>query len=63
MASPVCDNLRDIAIEALNKLQLNFHDSGTYICIEGPQFSSQAESNLFRSWGCDVIGMTNTARS
>jgi|TARA_B100000287_G_scaffold435126_1_gene501960 5'-methylthioadenosine phosphorylase len=59
MASPVCDNLRDIAIKALNKLQLNFHDSGTYICIEGPQFSSQAESNLFRSWGCDVIGMTN----
>ena len=59
MASPVCNNLRKVAIEALNKLKLNFHDSGTYICIEGPQFSSQAESNLFRSWGCDVVGMTN----
>jgi len=59
MSSPVCDNLRKISLSNLKKLKLNFHSNGTYICIEGPQFSSLAESNLFRSWGCDVIGMTN----
>ncbi len=59
MSSPVCDNLRKISISILKKLRLNFHEKGTYICIEGPQFSSLAESNLFRSWGCDIIGMTN----
>ena len=35
------------------------HDEGTYLCMEGPQFSTLAESRLYRSWGCDVIGMTN----
>ena len=59
MSSPVCENLREISIKNLKKLKLNFHPNGTYICIEGPQFSSLAESNLFRSWGCDIIGMTN----
>jgi len=59
MSSPVCENLREISIKNLKKLKLNFHPKGTYICIEGPQFSSLAESNLFRSWGCDIIGMTN----
>ena len=59
MSSPVCENLREISIKNLEKLNLNFHPNGTYICIEGPQFSSLAESNLFRSWGCDIIGMTN----
>ena len=59
MSSPVCENLRKISLSNLKKLKLNFHSNGTYICIEGPQFSSLAESNLFRSWGCDVIGMTN----
>ena len=60
MSNPVCKkNLNKICIESLKKVKLNFHNSGTYICIEGPQFSSEAESNLFRSWGCDVIGMTN----
>ena len=59
MSSPVCENLRKISIGNLKKLKLNFHSNGTYICIEGPQFSSLAESNLFRSWGCDIIGMTN----
>ena len=59
MSSPVCENLRKISVGNLKKLKLNFHSNGTYICIEGPQFSSLAESNLFRSWGCDIIGMTN----
>ena len=59
MSSPVCENLRKISLSNLKKLKLNFHSNGSYICIEGPQFSSLAESNLFRSWGCDVIGMTN----
>ncbi len=59
MSSPFCENLREISIKNLKKLKLNFHPNGTYICIEGPQFSSLAESNLFRSWGCDIIGMTN----
>ena len=59
MSSPVCENLRKISLSNLKKLKLNFHSNGTYVCIEGPQFSSLAESNLFRSWGCDVIGMTN----
>ena len=59
MASPICNNLKKISSKALKKLKLNFHSGGTYICIEGPQFSTLAESNLYRSWGCDVIGMTN----
>ena len=63
MASPICENLRKISANALNKLKLNFHSGGTYICIEGPQFSTLAESNLYRSWGCDVIGMTNMPES
>ena len=62
MASPVCDNLKKSA-EALQELRLKFHLGGLYICIEGPQFSTLAESNLYRSWGCDVIGMTNMPES
>ncbi len=63
MASPICNNLKKISSKALKKLKLNFHSGGTYICIEGPQFSTLAESNLYRSWGCDVIGMTNMPES
>ncbi len=59
MSSPVCKKLRNLSIDVLQRTKLNFHKSGTYVCIEGPQFSSQAESNLYRSWGCDIIGMTN----
>ncbi len=63
MASPICKNLKKISSKVLKKLKLNFHSGGTYICIEGPQFSTLAESNLYRSWGCDVIGMTNMPES
>ena len=59
MYKPVCDVLRKNIINALTELKSKFHKTGTYICIEGPQFSSLAESQLYRSWGCDIIGMTN----
>ena len=59
MHKPVCDNLRKISCDALKKSKIKFHPQGTYVCIEGPQFSTLAESQMYRSWGCDVIGMTN----
>ena len=59
MAQPICKNIKSKLADSLTKLRIKFHNQGTYICIEGPQFSTQAESELFRSWGCDVIGMTN----
>ena len=58
-AEPICNNLKNKLALSLKKLKIKFHDGGTYVCIEGPQFSSFAESELYRSWGCDVIGMTN----
>ncbi len=58
LADPFCPQLREIAIKTLDKLGVKFHDKGTYICIEGPRFSTRAESRLFKSWGADVIGMT-----
>ena len=56
---PVCKELSQTVFQKLKKLKIRTHQFGTYICIEGPQFSSLAESQLYRSWGCDVIGMTN----
>ena len=56
---PVCKELSQEVFQKLKKLKIRTHQFGTYICIEGPQFSSLAESQLYRSWGCDVIGMTN----
>ncbi len=58
-AEPICGNLKKKLALSLKELKIKFHDGGTYVCIEGPQFSSFAESELYRSWGCDVIGMTN----
>jgi 5'-methylthioadenosine phosphorylase len=59
MADPVCARLCD-AIEAAGlALRIPLRRGGTYLAMEGPQFSSRAESALYRSWGCDVIGMTN----
>ncbi|MEZ5996642.1 MAG: S-methyl-5'-thioadenosine phosphorylase [Hyphomonadaceae bacterium] len=59
MARPVCPRLGD-ALEAAAKAEAIPHRrGGTYLAMEGPQFSSLAESQLYRSWGCDVIGMTN----
>ncbi len=58
-AEPTSKNLRKISSKILKNLKFKYHKVGTYVCIEGPQFSTIAESELFRSWGCDVIGMTN----
>lgn len=61
MAQPVCDNLTNLLAQAVELAapDVCFHRSGTYLCIEGPQFSSLAESNWYRSMGASVIGMTN----
>ena len=59
MSNPVCRSLGKKISKMLKQLKINFHSTGTYVCIEGPQFSTLAESQLYRSWGCDVIGMTN----
>jgi 5'-methylthioadenosine phosphorylase len=58
-ADPVCPRLRRQAVAAARSIGATVHDGGTYVCIEGPMFSSRAESQLYRSWGVDVIGMTN----
>ncbi|MFC7291346.1 S-methyl-5'-thioadenosine phosphorylase [Hirschia litorea] len=59
MAHPVCERLAHMAAEAADMLDVTVHKGGTYLVMEGPQFSSLAESKLYRQWGCDVIGMTN----
>jgi len=59
MAQPVCISLGKCCEAALEKLNILHQKNGTYITMEGPQFSTLAESNLYRSWGADVIGMTN----
>src|SRR5437667_3129311 len=58
-ADPVCPALSEIVAAACKKAGVVGKRGGTYICMEGPQFSTKAESNLYRSWGMDVIGMTN----
>jgi 5'-methylthioadenosine phosphorylase len=59
MAQPVCPKLVDALVHAAQAEGIAHRRGGTYLAMEGPQFSSLAESNLYRSWGCDVIGMTN----
>ena len=59
LAEPVCGRLGAVVADALLTLDVTHHKGGTYLAMEGPQFSSQAESFLYRQWGCDVIGMTN----
>jgi 5'-methylthioadenosine phosphorylase len=59
VAHPTCPRLSDAAEEAGRKLGLAMTRGATYLVMEGPQFSTKAESELYRSWGCDVIGMTN----
>jgi len=58
-AHPVCGPLGEVAYEACRKVGATVHKGGTYVCMEGPQFSTLAESKLYRSWGMDIIGMTN----
>ena len=59
MGHPVCSRLGDALEEAAREIAIPTQRGGTYLVMEGPQFSTQAESNLYRQWGCDVIGMTN----
>ena len=58
-AHPFCKNLSRIAVDSAQAAGAAVHEGGTYVCMEGPQFSTLAESQLYRSWGMDIIGMTN----
>jgi 5'-methylthioadenosine phosphorylase len=58
-AHPVCDDLGGVLEESCRAGGVNVHRGGTYLCMEGPAFSTKAESNVYRSWGMDIIGMTN----
>jgi len=62
-ADPVCPSLSEVLYEAGKELGLRVHRGGTYICIDGPAFSARGESNIYRSWGCDVIGMTSATEA
>ena len=59
MADPICPQLATILEKAARQSGATVHRGGTYLCIEGPQFSTRAESRIYRTWGVDVIGMTN----
>ena len=59
MAHPVCDELGDILEASCKAVGVKTHRGGTYLCMEGPAFSTKAESNVYRQWGMDIIGMTN----
>lgn len=58
LADPVCAHLSDAIAAAAQGIDVTVHRGGTYLAMEGPQFSTRAESNLYRQWGCSVIGMT-----
>ena len=58
-AHPVCGKLGTVAYDACRRVDATVHKGGTYVCMEGPQFSTLAESKLYRSWGMDISGMTN----
>jgi 5'-methylthioadenosine phosphorylase len=58
-AHPVCNELGDILEESCKDVGVTTHRGGTYLCMEGPAFSTKAESNVYRQWGMDIIGMTN----
>ncbi|MBZ5515544.1 MAG: S-methyl-5'-thioadenosine phosphorylase [Acidobacteriia bacterium] len=58
-ADPVCPVVSEVLANACELAQVNCHRGGTYVCMEGPAFSSKAESSTYRAWGMDVIGMTN----
>jgi 5'-methylthioadenosine phosphorylase len=59
LADPFCQELSGKLIEGARQVGARVHPRGTYLCMEGPQFSTRAESHLYRSWGADVVGMTN----
>jgi 5'-methylthioadenosine phosphorylase len=63
LADPICLDISGALSAAARKAGAVVHDGGTYVCIEGPQFSTRAESNIYRQWGIDVIGMTNVTEA
>jgi len=63
MADPVCSRLGALLGDAGHAEAVTIHEGGTYLCIDGPQFSTRAESQLYRSWGMSVIGMTNATEA
>ena len=58
VAEPMCPELRENIIKVAKKMGIKMHETGTYVCIEGPRFSTKAESKMYRQWGADVVGMT-----
>ncbi len=58
-ADPICPQLSEVVAQACDQAVVSVKRGGTYLCMEGPAFSTKAESNVYRSWGMDVIGMTN----
>jgi 5'-methylthioadenosine phosphorylase len=58
VAEPMCPELRKTLIDVAKGLGAKMHETGTYVCIEGPRFSTKAESKMYRQWGADVVGMT-----
>jgi len=58
MADPACERLREMLIDTAKGIDVTTHPKGTYVCMEGPQFSTQAESLMHKAWGGDLIGMT-----
>lgn len=58
VAEPMCPELRKTLVDIAKKLNVKMHETGTYVCIEGPRFSSKAESRLYQQWCADVVGMT-----
>jgi 5'-methylthioadenosine phosphorylase len=62
-ADPVCSDLTGILGDSARQVGATVHAGGTYLCIEGPQFSTRAESRIFRQWGVEVIGMTNVSEA
>ena len=63
MADPICPDLAGIVLKSGKKLGATVHEGGTYLCMNGPAFSTRAESNVYRSWGVDVIGMTSATEA
>jgi 5'-methylthioadenosine phosphorylase len=58
VAEPMCPELRKVITAVAKKEKISAHDTGTYVCIEGPRFSTKAESKMFQTWGADIVGMT-----
>lgn len=63
LAEPVCGKLSHLVADAARETGAGVHEGGTYVCMEGPQFSTRAESRIYRSWGASIIGMTNVTEA